>query len=379
MDNPFSMEVDSGNVTQNPENMETSETTKDIKKKKTKATTSDVWRYFTKLRPGDDGIDRAQCDGCKQKFKAGDVTTRWNSTYIMLESAIKYRKAFEYLKATDHAYKHSPSVDEWGRAERIFYHIQYVFMGSLRSEDELLRSMGEKIMNKFKKYWEKYSVILAFGAILDPRLKISTLELMYEEIDTETAKGKVEQVKKKLYKLFEKYDKNSPPTVEAQGPSIQSSSMTHTPESASKKRLAIVGKLMKRNHQAEVSSGKNPLDTYLEEPLLSKDCFEDLDVLEWWKLYESRYPKLSIMARDLLSIPITTVASESAFSIGAHVINKYRSQMLSENVEAVICTRNWNKGFVDGEGEDVNPQGARRGGVSTSGSDSNFIDLEVDN
>ncbi|XP_057723625.1 zinc finger BED domain-containing protein RICESLEEPER 1-like [Arachis stenosperma] len=338
-----------------------------------------------------------------------DVTTRWNSTYIMLESAIKYRKAFEYLKATDHAYKYCPLVDEWGRAEKIceflypfyettnlisgtsyptsnlyflqVYHIQCVLMGSLRSEDELLRSMGEKMMNKFKKYWEKYSVILAFGAILDPRLKISTLELMYEEIDVETAKGKVEHVKKKLYKLFEKYDKNSLPTVQAQGPSNQSSSMAHTPESASKKRLAIVGKLMKRNHQAEVSSGKNPLDTYLEEPLLSKDCFEDLDVLEWWKLYESRYPKLSIMARDLLSIPITTVASESAFSIGAHVINKYRSRMLPENVEAVICTRNWNKGFVDGEGEgeDVNPQGARRGGVSTSGSDSNFVDLEVDN
>ncbi|XP_020969587.1 zinc finger BED domain-containing protein RICESLEEPER 1-like [Arachis ipaensis] len=157
-------------------------------------------------------------------------------------------------------------------------------MESLRSEDELLRSMGEKMMNKFKKYWEKYSVILAFGAILDPRIKISTLELMYEEIDAETAKEKVEHVKKKLYKPFEKYDKNSPPAVEAQGPSIQSSSMTHTPESASKKRLAIVGKLMKRNHQAEVSSGKNPLDTYLEEPLLSKDCFKDLDVLEWWKL-----------------------------------------------------------------------------------------------
>ncbi|RYR20615.1 hypothetical protein Ahy_B03g065806 [Arachis hypogaea] len=51
--------------------METSEMAEDIKKKKTKATTSDVWRYFTKLGPGDDGIDRAQCDGCKQKFKAG--------------------------------------------------------------------------------------------------------------------------------------------------------------------------------------------------------------------------------------------------------------------------------------------------------------------
>ncbi|RYR78498.1 hypothetical protein Ahy_A01g003319 [Arachis hypogaea] len=71
VNNPFSMEVDSGNVTQSPENMETSEMAEDIKKKKTKTTTSDVWRYFTKLGPGDDGIDCAQCDGCKQKFKAG--------------------------------------------------------------------------------------------------------------------------------------------------------------------------------------------------------------------------------------------------------------------------------------------------------------------
>ncbi|XP_057730214.1 zinc finger BED domain-containing protein RICESLEEPER 1-like [Arachis stenosperma] len=408
--------------------MERFETAEDIKKKKTKAATSDVWRYFTKFEPGDDGIDRAQCNGCKQKFKAGgkqyatsslkhhlnsglhlNVTTRWNSTYIMLESVIKYQKAFEYLKATDHTYKHCPSIDEWGRAERIceflypfyettnlisdtsyrtsnlyflqVYHIQCALTGSLRSEDELLRSMGEKMMNKFKKYCKKYSVILAFGAILDPKCKIFTLELMYEEIDAKTAKGKVEHMKKKLYKLFEKFDKNSLSTVEAQGPSIQSSSMVHTPESVRKKRFAIVGKLMKHNHQVEVFSEKNSLDTYLEESLLSKDCFEDLDVLELWKLYESRYSKLSIIARALLSIPITTVTSESAFSIGAHVINKYKSRILPENVETVICTRNWNKGFVDDEGEskDVNPQGVRQGGVSTSRSDSNFIDLEVDN
>ncbi|RYR49281.1 hypothetical protein Ahy_A07g035691 [Arachis hypogaea] len=71
MDNSVSMKVDGGNVTQNPENMERFETEEDIKKKKTKTTTSDVWRNFTKLGPSDDGIDHAQCDGCKQKFKAG--------------------------------------------------------------------------------------------------------------------------------------------------------------------------------------------------------------------------------------------------------------------------------------------------------------------
>ena len=47
------------------------------------------------------------------------------------------------------------------------------------------------------------------------------------------------------------------------------------------------------------------------------------------------------MARDLLTISISTVASESAFSTGGRVLDQFRSTLKPNTVDAIICTRNW--------------------------------------
>ncbi|XP_050891095.1 zinc finger BED domain-containing protein RICESLEEPER 2-like [Lathyrus oleraceus] len=162
-----------------------------------------------------------------------DVSTRWNSTYLMLESALQYRKAFEFYKVADRSYKYCPSDEEWERGERIceflepFYEITNLISGSSyptanlyfmqvwkvqcilekhqKSIDKVIKDMSDNMKMKFDKYWKNYSIVLAFGAILDPRLKDNFLKFCYTTLDASTSEGKLKNVMDKFKGLYEEY------------------------------------------------------------------------------------------------------------------------------------------------------------------------------
>ncbi|KAK2654783.1 hypothetical protein Ddye_014639 [Dipteronia dyeriana] len=81
---------------------------------------------------------------------------------------------------------------------------------------------------------------------------------------------------------------------------------------------------------------------YLDEPKL--EISSNLDVLDYWKVNTVRYPGLSIMAIDNLSIPVSTVASEMALSVGGRVLGRFHSLLKPDMVEAIVCTRDWMQG-----------------------------------
>jgi hypothetical protein len=77
------------------------------------------------------------------------------------------------------------------------------------------------------------------------------------------------------------------------------------------------------------------LQRYLEEEFHPHT--PDFDILKWWAVNSARYPILGNIARDVLVVPASTVASESAFSTCGRVITDHRSSLGAETVEALMC------------------------------------------
>ena len=55
----------------------------------------------------------------------------------------------------------------------------------------------------------------------------------------------------------------------------------------------------------------------------------------------ARFPTLQRIARDIFSIPVSTVASESSFNTSGRVIAPHRGSLHEDTVEALMCNQNW--------------------------------------
>jgi hypothetical protein len=56
------------------------------------------------------------------------------------------------------------------------------------------------------------------------------------------------------------------------------------------------------------------------------------------------YPVLSILARDIMSVPVSTVSSESCFSLTERILEEQRRRLLPEHVEMLACIKDWELG-----------------------------------
>ncbi|MCL7027629.1 hypothetical protein MKW94_023536 [Papaver nudicaule] len=83
----------------------------------------------------------------------------------------------------------------------------------------------------------------------------------------------------------------------------------------------------------------NDLEKYLQASIVAN--VDDFDIMSWWRLNGVNFPIVQIMARDLLTPPASTVASESTFSACGRVLDEKRSRLKPDILEALICIKDW--------------------------------------
>lgn len=200
-------------------------------------------------------------------------------------------------------------------------------------EKFVIRRMVVAMSEKFEKYWKVSNIALAVACFLDPRYKKILIEFYMKKFHGDSYKVHVDdfvRVIRKLYQFYSSCTPSAPKTKTTTNDSTDDTLMENEDDE-------FQNYLHELKDYDQVES--NELDKYMSEPLLKHSG--QFDILSWWRGRVAEYPILTQIARDVLAIQVSTVASESAFSAGGRVVDPYRNRLGSEIVEALICTKDW--------------------------------------
>ncbi|CAI0470201.1 unnamed protein product [Linum tenue] len=320
-----------------------------------------------------------------------DVPTRWNSTYMMLEAAEKFEKAFktlalensEFVADLTKAKKYKgqvigpPTTADWKSARNLSKHLRYFYELTLlvsgtkyvtshlflrqlfavffeikqmeESEEEEVKNMASRMHAKLCKYWHeseegksRMNRLFYLAVVFDPRHKMHYPVYALRKLYGETRGDElIEELNGELTALFKLYEsrRNNVAATSREGTQSEGSSMTRQNSLPTPNVLA--NSCDDDYSMTEAAAKASELERYLVELREGDGKNPKYDILLWWKNNAARYPILSEMAKDLLVVPISGVASESAFSTGARVLDSFRSSLTPKIVEALICTEDW--------------------------------------
>ncbi|KAJ1692639.1 hypothetical protein LUZ63_009337 [Rhynchospora breviuscula] len=242
------------------------------------------------------------------KKPAWDVPTRWNSTYLMLELALELRPAIARYATIDKNYTLKPNDLEWEAVEAL--------------------------MDCLKIF---YTATLKFSGVKYPTLNFFFPELceVYEYLEA--------------YSISLQSQTDSSSRTQSQSQRSQSSRASSS-GTVNNIRAGLKTLLAEKKTTEPV---KSELEQYLTEPLDDIALEEQFDILAWWKLKVPKYPVLSRLARDILAVPASTVASESTFSTSGRTLSVVRNSLNDESIEALICAQDWLRVKVTENGEQV--------------------------
>jgi hypothetical protein len=162
---------------------------------------------------------------------------------------------------------------------------------------ELLRDTIVPMKSKFLKYRREMPILYAFAFILDPRSQMRGFHKVLQRLSTLNGidySRSPSSVRTKLTKMFQIYETKFGGVCTGNIPGAG------TPGS---------------------SSSISELTSYLDSDTETK-FGPDFNILSWWQRHNQTYPILSILARDIMTVHISTISSESTFSLASRVFEE---------------------------------------------------------
>ncbi|KAK3217669.1 hypothetical protein Dsin_011639 [Dipteronia sinensis] len=250
-----------------------------------------------------------------------DVPTIWNSTYLMLASALKFVKAFNrmdeedghyqnYFKETENEPKKigPPNFEHWENAK-----------GSLETTNKLL-IIAVVLDHIYKLQYVSYCFTVLYGAGSCESMTANIKDALVE-----------------LYKSYNALYGDSGGSTTGGG-SVDEIPLFYGGEIDDSSIFDLSVGFSETVEKQDNASGKNEVERYLLEPVERKH--PNFDALTWWNVNSAHYPILALIAKYVFAMQTSTMVSESTSSGGGRVLDSFRSLVNPKMVECLICTRN---------------------------------------
>jgi hypothetical protein len=70
------------------------------------------------------------------------------------------------------------------------------------------------------------------------------------------------------------------------------------------------------------------------------DITQDVDVLVWWRdVGQARFPRITVMPRQFLTIPVSSTTAERVFSFTGLTFSDPRKRLLEGTLEAIMWAK----------------------------------------
>ncbi|KAJ4801750.1 Zinc finger BED domain-containing protein DAYSLEEPER [Rhynchospora pubera] len=324
------------------------------------------------------------CSQSQIPFKkpAWDVPTRWNSTYLMLVLALELKPALCRYSNLDKRYYLKPAEFKWDAVECLVSYLKVFYEATLKlsgtkyptlnlffpefaevylsikrmssSPFPFIVQMGAEMTDKFDKYWSIGNSLLAIACVLDPRCKLYVVEYYMKELFPEECDNFIANLRECMKALFNDYVEENASDENRARVSKRKKTIVVAGASASgsatNSRAALKDYIKERKNS---EPPKSELEDYLATEVDEATVDEDFDILAWWRLKSPKYPILSQLTKDILAVPISTVASESAFSTSGRILSPARSSLNDESIEALLCAQDWLRASINEKGEKI--------------------------